>query len=49
LGKQEAVLDLMRQALRLFEQALRARPGDWHMSTPVWRVAQERLEDEASR
>ncbi len=45
LGKQKAVLDLMRQALQIFEQTLRAHPEEWHLSTPVWRVAQERLEE----
>jgi len=39
LGKEQAVLDLMRRALQFFEQALRAHPEEWHMSTPVWRVA----------
>ncbi len=48
LGKQEAVLDVMRQTLQLFEQALRAHPEEWHLSTPVWRVAQERLKEDAS-
>jgi KDO2-lipid IV(A) lauroyltransferase len=49
LGKEQAVLDLMRRALQFFEQALQVQPEEWHMSTPVWRVAQERLQEDASR
>lgn len=44
LGKQAAVLDLIQRTLRLFEEALRAYPEEWYLSTPVWQLAQERSE-----
>jgi lauroyl/myristoyl acyltransferase len=44
LSKEEAVTDLVDKTLRLFEEAVRADPGEWHLTTPVWKVAQERLQ-----
>ena len=49
LGKEEAVKDLTKRTVRLIEEAVREDPGAWHLSTPVWRLARERLEDGASR
>jgi lauroyl/myristoyl acyltransferase len=44
LGKEEAVLDLVQRTTRLLENAIRQDPAAWHLSSPVWRLAQERLE-----
>jgi KDO2-lipid IV(A) lauroyltransferase len=44
LGKEDAVVDLIQQAVRLFEDAVREYPQEWHLSTPIWQLAQERLE-----
>lgn len=49
LRKEEAVMDLVQRTVRLFEKVIREYPEEWHLSTPVWRLAQERLEKEASR
>ena len=43
LGKEEAVLDLIQRALKLFEAAIREYPEEWHLSTPIWQRAQGRL------
>lgn len=49
LGKEEAVRDLVERMLRLLEEAIRAHPEQWHLSTPIWRLARERLEGEGAR
>jgi lauroyl/myristoyl acyltransferase len=43
LGKEEAIMDLIQRALRLFEEAVREQPEEWHLSTPIWRLAEVRL------
>jgi lauroyl/myristoyl acyltransferase len=43
LPKEEAVQDLVNRTLRLLEQAIRAHPWEWHLSTPIWQLAQEKL------
>jgi KDO2-lipid IV(A) lauroyltransferase len=48
LGKEQAVLDVIQRTLQMFEQVVRAHPEEWHLSTPVWRLAQERSEKESS-
>lgn len=48
LPKEEAVLDLVQRALQLFEGVIREYPEEWHLSTPVWQLAQERLAREAA-
>jgi len=48
LGKEKAALDLIQQVLRLFEQTIRAYPKEWYLSSPVWKLAQERLEKETA-
>ena len=48
LGKEEAVLDLIQRALRMFEEAIHSYPEEWYLSTPVWKLAQERLEKETA-
>jgi lauroyl/myristoyl acyltransferase len=48
LGKEEAVRDVIQRTLRLLEEAIRENPGEWHLSTPIWRRAQERLEEGSS-
>lgn len=48
LAKEEAVLDLIQRALQLFEGVIREYPGEWHLSTPIWQLAQERLAREAA-
>ena len=45
LGKEEAVKDLTQRTVRLIEEAVREDPAAWHLSTPVWRLARERLEE----
>jgi len=49
LGKEEAVIDLIKRTVRLLEEAIREEPAAWHLSTPIWRLAQERLETGVSR
>jgi KDO2-lipid IV(A) lauroyltransferase len=44
LGKEQAVADVLARAVGQLEEAIREDPAEWHLSTPVWRVAQERLE-----
>jgi lauroyl/myristoyl acyltransferase len=44
LSKADAVTDLINKTLRLLEDAIREDPGAWHLTTPVWTVAQERME-----
>jgi lauroyl/myristoyl acyltransferase len=48
LSKEEAVGDMVQQTLRLLEKAIQENPGAWHLSSPVWQLAQERLKGEAS-
>jgi hypothetical protein len=48
LPKEEAVLDLIQRALRLFEGVIREYPEEWHLSTPIWQLARERLAREAA-
>jgi lauroyl/myristoyl acyltransferase len=43
LGKEEAAVDLIQQTVRLFEEAVREYPQEWHLSAPIWQLAQERL------
>lgn len=43
LGKEERVVRLVEQATQLFEEAVREYPHEWHLSAPIWRLAQERL------
>lgn len=47
LGKEEAVKDLIERTLRLAEEAIGNKPEMWHLSTPVWRLAEERREEGA--
>jgi len=44
LGKQQAVADVLARAVGQLEETIREDPAEWHLSTPVWRLAQERLE-----
>jgi KDO2-lipid IV(A) lauroyltransferase len=44
LGREEAVLDIIRRTLAHLEEAIRENPGEWHLSTPIWRLAREPLE-----
>jgi lauroyl/myristoyl acyltransferase len=46
LEKEQAVLDLVRRTLKLQEEALRQYPHEWHLSTPIWQLAQAQLEKE---
>ncbi len=48
LEKEEAVRDVIQRTLRLLEEAIRENPGEWHLSAPVWRRAQERLQEGSS-
>lgn len=49
LGKEEAVAELVAQTVRLLEEAIRYDPGAWHLTTPVWQLAQERLKEGAAQ
>jgi KDO2-lipid IV(A) lauroyltransferase len=49
LGKEEAVIDLIERTVRLLEEAICENPAAWHLSTPIWQIAQERLETGVSR
>jgi lauroyl/myristoyl acyltransferase len=44
LGKEKAVIDLIERTVRLLEKAVCENPAAWHLSTPIWKLAQERLE-----
>lgn len=49
LPKEEAVRDVVNRTLWRLEQAIRAHPREWHLSTPIWRLAQEKLAAGAGR
>ncbi len=44
LGKEQAVRQIVERTVGLLEEAIRSDPGTWHLSTPVWRLAQERVQ-----
>jgi lauroyl/myristoyl acyltransferase len=46
LEREEAVRDLICRTTRLLEKAVRENPSAWHLSTPIWRVAAERMGEE---
>jgi KDO2-lipid IV(A) lauroyltransferase len=43
LGKEQATRQIIERTVALLEEAIRSDPGTWHLSTPVWRLAQERV------
>lgn len=49
LGKEDAVVDLIRRTVQLLEEAIRANPAAWHLSTPIWQLAEQRLGKGLSR
>jgi lauroyl/myristoyl acyltransferase len=49
LGKDEAVRDVVERTVRLLEDAIRERPEEWHLSTPIWQLARDRMGNGASR
>jgi KDO2-lipid IV(A) lauroyltransferase len=46
LSKDEAVRDVIARTVRLMERAIRENPSAWILSTPIWRLAEERLDGE---
>jgi KDO2-lipid IV(A) lauroyltransferase len=44
LGKEQAARQIIERTVALLEEAIRSDPGTWHLSTPVWRLAQERVQ-----
>jgi lauroyl/myristoyl acyltransferase len=46
LDKEEAVRELVQRVIPQLETAIREHPEQWHLSAPIWRLAQERLESE---
>jgi KDO2-lipid IV(A) lauroyltransferase len=48
LGKEGAIQDLVMRTVHCLEEAVRENPSQWHLSTPVWRLAQERMEKGSS-
>jgi lauroyl/myristoyl acyltransferase len=49
LEKEEAAADVVRRTVHLLEQAIREDPAAWHLSTPIWRIAEARLQRGASK
>jgi KDO2-lipid IV(A) lauroyltransferase len=47
LDKEQAIRQIIEHVVGLMEEAIRSDPGTWHLSTPVWRLAQERKQLEA--
>jgi KDO2-lipid IV(A) lauroyltransferase len=47
LPKEQAVRDVIARTVHYMEQAIRENPSAWILSTPIWRLAEERLEGEA--
>jgi hypothetical protein len=43
LDKEAAVRDLIQRVLSQLEVAIREHPEEWHLSAPIWQLAQERL------
>jgi len=43
LGKEEAIQDVILRTVSCLEEAIRENPSQWHLSAPVWRLAQERM------
>jgi KDO2-lipid IV(A) lauroyltransferase len=43
LGKEAAIQDVILRTVRCLEEAVREDPSQWHLSTPVWRLAQDRM------
>jgi lauroyl/myristoyl acyltransferase len=42
LSKDERVKDVIRRTVQCLEEAIQDDPGEWHLSTPIWRLAEER-------
>ncbi len=47
LEKEAAVADLVQRTVHLLEEVIRQHPEEWHLSTPVWQIAQQKLAEGA--